>query len=148
MARMRRIVHPTDFSPASAPAFRKALELAKENRASLSILHVLPTLPMLPDAYIAATAYEEMLGAHRRQADQKMQKVVKRAQAAGVKASGTVVDVGVAADQIVRFAKRQGADMIVMGTHGHGLLARVVLGSVAERVVSHASCPVLTVRAR
>ena len=148
MARMRRIVHPTDFSPASAPAFKKALELAKENRASLSIVHVLPTLPMLPDAYIAATAYEEMLGAHRRQADQQMQKVVKRAQTAGVKASGTVVDVGVAAEQIVRFAKRQGADVIVMGTHGHGFLARVLLGSVAERVVSRASCPVLTVRAR
>jgi nucleotide-binding universal stress UspA family protein len=148
MARMRRIVHPTDFSPASAPAFREALELAKENRASLSVLHVLPTLPMLPDAYIAAPAYEEMLTAQRRQADQQMQKVVKRAQAAGVKATGTVVDVGVAADQIVRFAKRQGADVIVMGTHGHGLLARVVLGSVAERVVSRASCPVLTVRAR
>jgi nucleotide-binding universal stress UspA family protein len=148
MARMRRIVHPTDFSPASAPAFKKALELAKENRASLSIVHVLPTLPMLPDAYIAATAYEEMLAAHRRQADQQMQKVVKRAQTAGVKASGTVVDVGVAAEQIVRFAKRQGADVIVMGTHGHGFLARVLLGSVAERVVSRASCPVLTVRAR
>jgi len=148
MARMRRIVHPTDFSPASAPAFKKALELAKEDRASLSIVHVLPTLPMLPDGYIAATAYEEMLAAHRRQADQQMQKVVKRAQTAGVKASGTVVDVGVAAEQIVRFAKRQGADVIVMGTHGHGFLARVLLGSVAERVVSRASCPVLTVRAR
>ena len=148
MARMRRIVHPTDFSPASAPAFKKAVQLAKDNGATLAVLHVLPSLPMLPDAYIAATAYDDMLQAHRRQAESQMQKTVKRAQAAGVKATGTVVDVGVAAEQIVRFAKRQAADMIVMGTHGHGVLARVVLGSVAERVVSRASCPVLTVRAR
>jgi nucleotide-binding universal stress UspA family protein len=148
MARTRRIVHPTDFSPASAPAFRKALAMAKENRASLSIVHVLPSLPMLPDAYIAAAAYEDMFAAHRRQAEHQMQKVVKRAQAAGVKATGTVVDVGVAAEQIVRFAKRQGADLIVMGTHGHGVLARALLGSVAERVISRASCPVVTVRAR
>ena len=148
MARMRRIVHPTDFSPASAPAFKKAVQLAKDNGATLAVLHVLPSLPMLPDAYIAATAYDDMLQAHRRQAESQMQKTVKRAQAAGVKATGTVVDVGVAAEQIVRFAKRQADDMIVMGTHGHGVLARVVLGSVAERVVSRASCPVLTVRAR
>jgi nucleotide-binding universal stress UspA family protein len=148
MARMRRIVHPTDFSPASAPALKKALELAKDNRAGLSIVHVLPSLPMLPDTYMAATAYEHILSAHRQQAESQMQKAVKRAQAAGVKATGTVVDVGVAADQIVRFAKRQRADMIVMGTHGHGVLARVLLGSVAERVVSRAHCPVLTVRAR
>jgi nucleotide-binding universal stress UspA family protein len=148
MARMRRIVHPTDFSPASAPAFRKALELAKDNGARLLLVHVLPSLPMLPDAYIAATTYDDMLQAHRRQADGQMQRLVKRARAAGVKATGTVVDVGVAAEQIVRFAKRQGAGVIVMGTHGHGALARAVLGSVAERVVPRAHCPVLTVRGR
>jgi nucleotide-binding universal stress UspA family protein len=148
MARMRRIVHPTDFSPASAPAYRKAVELAKDSGASLLVVHVLPSLPMLPDAYIAATAYDDMLQAHRRQADHEMQRVVKRARAAGVKATGTVVEVGVAAEQIVRFAKRQAADVIVMGTHGHGALARAILGSVAERVLSRAHCPVLTVRAR
>jgi nucleotide-binding universal stress UspA family protein len=48
----------------------------------------------------------------------------------------------------VRFAKRQRADLIVMGTHGHGALAKIVLGSVAERVISQASCPVMTVRGR
>ena len=146
MARTRRIVHPTDFSPASAPAFRKALELAKDNGASLLMLHVLPSLPMLPDAYVAATAYEDMLNAHRRQADDQMQRAVKRAQAAGVKASGTVLDVGVAADQIVRFAKRQGADVIVMGTHGRTGIRRMVLGSVAEKVVRTSAVPVLTIR--
>lgn len=148
MARMRRIVHPTDFSPASAPAFRKALELAKDSGATLLVVHVLATLPILPDAYIAATTYDDMLQAHRRQAERDMQRVVKRAQTAGVKATGTVVDVGVAPEQIVRFAKRQAADVIVMGTHGHGALARAVLGSVAERVLARAHCPVLTVRAR
>jgi universal stress protein A len=148
MARIRRIVHATDFSKASLPAFRKAVELAKENKASLPIIHVLPSMPMVADAYIAATAYDELLRGQRAQADKAMARLLKRARAAGVRAVGKIVDFGVVSDTVVRFAKRERADIIVMGTHGHGILAKILLGSVAERVISHASCPVLTVRGR
>jgi nucleotide-binding universal stress UspA family protein len=148
MARIRRIVHPTDFSPASGAAFRKAVALAKENRATLVIVHVLPTLPMVADAYMAASAYEEMLSAHRRQAETSMDRVVKRARAAGVRTTGRVLDFGPVSETIVRFAKRQRADLIVMGTHGHGVLAKILLGSVAERVISRAPCPVMTLKGR
>lgn len=148
MARIRRIVHPTDFSSASGPAFKKALELAKDNNATLAIVHVLPALPLVGDAYIAPTTYDEMLRAQRAQAEKSMERLVKRARAAGVRAAGTVLDSGGVADQIARFAKRQRADLIVMGTHGYGIVARVVLGSVAERVISRAPCPVMTVRGR
>ena len=147
MPKTRRIVHPTDFSPASRPAFKKAMELAKAENAAVLIVHVLPTLPMVADAYMAASAYDEMLRAHRRQAEADMDRLVKRARAAGVRASGTVLEFGSAAERISTFAKRQRADLIVMGTHGRGLLARAVLGSVAQRVVSQAPCPVMTVRA-
>lgn len=116
MARFRRIVHPTDFSPASGPALRTAVELALETQ--------------------------------RRQAAKELSRVVKRAQNAGVRTTGTIVDVGPVADGIVRFAKREGADVIVIGTHGHGALAKVLLGSVAERVISQAAIPVMTVRRR
>ena len=148
MARIRRLVHPTDFSPASGPALRKALELAKQNRATLLIVHVLPTLPMVADAYMAASAYDEMLRAQRLQAEKAMDRVVKRARLAGVRATGRILDFGPIAGTIARFAKRQRADLIVMGTHGHGVLAKILLGSVAERVISHAPCPVMTVRGK
>jgi universal stress protein A len=148
MARIRRIVHPTDFSPASSVAFRKAIELAKENRATLLIVHVLPTLPTVGDVYMAASAYDEMLRAHRLQAEKTMDRLVKRARAAGGRATGHVVDFGAVSAAIVRFAKRQRADLIVMGTHGHGALAKILLGSVAERVISHAPCPVMTLKGR
>jgi len=148
MARIRRIVHPTDFSSASLPAFRKAVALAKENKATLLIVHVLPTLPMVADAYMAASAYDEMLRAQRRQAEKAMDRFVKRARAADVRATGHIVDFGAVSDAIVRFAKRQRAELIVMGTHGHGVLAKILLGSVAERVISHAPCPVMTVRGK
>lgn len=148
MARIRRIVHPTDFSPASGPAFKKALELAKDNSASLSIVHVLPALPLVGDAYIAPTAYDDMLRAHRAQGEKSMERLVKRARAAGIRATGTVLEAGAIADQIARTAKRQSADVIVMGTHGHGILARALLGSVAQRVINRASSPVMTIKAK
>jgi nucleotide-binding universal stress UspA family protein len=148
MARIRRIVHPTDFSPASGAAFRKAVELAKENRATLLIVHVLPTLPMVGDAYMAASAYDEMLRAHRLQAEKAMDRLMKRARAAGVRVTEHVLDFGPVAESIVRFAKRQRADLIMVGTHGHGVIAKVLLGSVAERVISRAPCPVMTVKGR
>ena len=148
MARTRRIVHPTDFSPASGPAFRKALELAKADNATLAIVHVLPTLPMVADAYIAAAAYDEMLRGHRAQGDKSMERLVARARAAGVRATGAVIDDGGLADRIVRYAKRERADLIVMGTHGHGVLAKMLLGSVAERVIASAPCPVMTVKGK
>jgi nucleotide-binding universal stress UspA family protein len=144
----RRIVHPTDFSPASGKAFKKAIELAKDNKAALAIVHVLPTLPLVADAYMAASAYNAMLSAQRRQAEKSMDRTVEQARKAGVKADGLIIDTGPMAETIVRFAKRQRADLIVMGTHGRGALAKVVLGSVAERVISQAACPVVTVRGR
>ena len=148
MARIRKIVHPTDFSPASVAAFKKAVELAKTNNASQLIVHVLPALPILGDAYIPPATYDEMLRAQRAQAEKAMERLVKRARAAGGRAAGTILDSGGVADQIARFAKRQRVDLIVMGTHGHGILARALLGSVAQQVINRAPCPVMTVKAR
>jgi universal stress protein A len=148
MARVRRIVHPTDFSPASLPAFKKAIELAKENRASLSLVHVLPVLPVVGDAFIPPATIDEMLRGQRAQAEKSMERLVARARAADVKGVGTVLDNGAVPDAIVRFTKRQRGDLIVMGTHGHGFLARTLLGSVAERVVSKAPVPVMLLRGK
>ena len=148
MARIRRTVHPTDFSPASGPAFKKALEVAKDNKATLLIVHVLPTLPMIGDAFIPPATIDEMLRAQQAQAQKTMERLVSRARSAGVRVSGFVLDNGAVADAIVRFAKRQKADLIVSGTHGHGVFARALLGSVAERVMSKAPCPVMVVRGK
>ena len=148
MARIRRIVHPTDFSPASGPAFKKALELAKDDNATLIIVHVLPILPVVGEAFIPPATIDEMIRGQRAQAEKATDRLVKRTRAAGGKATGVVLDNGAVPDAIVRFAKRQRADLIVMGTHGHGLLARVLLGSVAERVVSKASAPVMLIRGK
>lgn len=144
---MSRIVHPTDFSPASRAAFAKAVKLAKADRAELVMVHVLAPIVPTADGYVTADLYATMEAAARRYGTKQLQKLVARARKAGVRARGLLLE-GNVQDRIVAAARRQRADMIVIGTHGRTGFARFVLGSVASRVVAHAGCPVLTVRGR
>jgi nucleotide-binding universal stress UspA family protein len=148
MPTFRRILHASDFSTASRGAFRKAVELAKDGRGPLLIAHVLPILPIMADTYVAATAYEELMRGQRAAAKKQLDRLVAKARAAKVRASGILLDFGVPAERIVRLARAKRADLIVMGTHGRTGFKRAILGSVAGRVVALATCPVLTVRAR
>jgi nucleotide-binding universal stress UspA family protein len=145
---IRRIVHASDFSKASRPAFAKALETAKSNRAELLIVHVMsPMLPIAGDGYISPVAYEKIAASSKAWATRKLDGLVTKANAAGVRAHGLLVD-GVPHEEICRVAKSRKADLIVMGTHGRTGVARFFLGSVAGRVVAAAPCPVLTVRGK
>ncbi len=149
MARIRRILHPTDFSTASTAAFTKAVEFAKMNRADLVVLHVIP--PPVPiaagDAYMAPQVYEDLDRSARAYASEKLTGLVTRAKKAGVAASALVRS-GIVPDEIVRAARSRRADLIVIGTHGRTGLAKLFLGSVAARVVATATSPVMTVRGR
>ncbi|HEY7520614.1 MAG TPA: universal stress protein [Methylomirabilota bacterium] len=145
---IRRILHASDFSPASQPAFAKAIDLAKVNRAELIVAHVLtPVMPLMPDGYMSAKAYREIEAAARRRGQTQLDGLVAKAKRAGVRARALLL-YGVAVDRIVRAARSRRADMIVIGTHGRTGFARFLLGSVASGVVTHARCPVLTVRGR
>jgi nucleotide-binding universal stress UspA family protein len=148
MKRIRRILHPTDFSSASRPALERALGLARDSRAELIILHVMaPIIPVVGEGYIPPQTYEAIDTAARKSAQTKLDALVARARKAGVRARGLLVE-GTPHDRIVRAAKAQRVDLIVMGTHGRSGLARLFIGSVASRVVSAAACPVMTVRGR
>ena len=148
MKRIRRILHPTDFSSASRPALERALGLARDSRAELIILHVMaPVIPVVGEGYIPPQTYEAIDTAARKSAQKKLDALVARARKAGVRARGLLVE-GTPHDRIVRAAKAQRVDLIVMGTHGRSGLARLFVGSVASRVVSAAPCPVMTVRGR
>ena len=144
----RRIVHASDFSKASGAAFKQAVELAKAQRAELMLVHVVsPTVPVAGDGYVSPKMYEEIAASTRAWAQKQLTKLVTKAKQAGVRAKGFVLE-GSAHDQIVRFGKSKHADLMVLGTHGRSGLAKLFLGSVASRVVTAATCPVLTVRGR
>jgi universal stress protein A len=143
---MKRILHPSDFSAGSRPAFEKAIEMVKTNRATLELLHVMTPVVSIRST-MSPKMYDERVAFANAQARKKMQSLVKRARAAGVKATSTIVE-GVAADRIVRVARAKRADLIIMGTHGRTGVTRLLLGSVASRVISSSPCPVLIVRSK
>jgi nucleotide-binding universal stress UspA family protein len=148
MSRIRRILHPTDFSRASTPAFKRAVEMAKANRSELVVAHVLvPVMPIMGDGYVSPQIYEDMDAAARSAAQKQLRKLVDRAKQAGVRVKGLLLD-GVAHERIARAARAQKADLVVIGTHGRTGFAKLFLGSVASRVLAVSPCPVLTVRGK
>ncbi len=148
MSRIRRVLHPSDFSRASGAAFAKAVEMAKANRAELLIVHVLaPAVPLAGDGYISPKVYEDLEASARAWGQKRLNALLAKAKKAGVRAKGLLLD-GVPHERIARAAKSKKAGLIVIGTHGRTGLAKFFLGSVAGRVVSTAACPVLTVRGR
>jgi nucleotide-binding universal stress UspA family protein len=148
MTAIRNILVATDFSSASRPAFRRAMDLAKTNEAALWIAHVaaLP-IPMSPDGYVLPRMYDEMAQAIRADAQKRLRALLERARKEGVRGRALLLK-GVTHEAIVRAARAHRADMIVLGTHGRTGMARFFVGSVAARVVAAATCPVLTVRGR
>ena len=146
--KFRRILYPTDFSRASGVAFTKALSLAKENRAELTLVHVIsPMAPFVGEGYVSPDTYRSIEQGARRSAQRRLAGLLKKATKAGVRARSVVLE-GISYEQIARVARARRADLIVMGTHGRTGFSRFFMGSVAERVIPLAPCPVLTVRGR
>lgn len=141
---IRRILCPVDWSDSSAGALQAAAELARRFDAALTLLHV-DVVPgsAIPEALLEtppSIAQDLSAPADRPLADWR---------ALAVRLGAPRVDafrsVGTPGLEIVALARRDAYDLVVMGTHGRSGLGHLVLGSVAEEVVRHAPCPVLTV---
>jgi universal stress protein A len=140
-----QILAPTDFSEFSRQAIDYAFELAQTFGAKLLLLHVieLPAYPIegfVPPS-IGTTLSEDL----ERQASLDLAQVLPKAQDTKVEVIRLVV-VGTPYRKIVEVAEEEKLDLIVMATHGRTGLSHLVMGSVAERVVRTAPCPVLTIR--
>ena len=141
----RRILVATDFSPASAPAFDRALALARGMSAQLLVLHAYQD-GALPELGFAPTGcYEAWDREVCAQADLRLAPLMARAREQGVEAEALLVP-GFPGEAIVEAARQRRADLVVMGTHGRRGVARLVLGSVAASVLASAPCPVMTER--
>ncbi|HEY7445144.1 MAG TPA: universal stress protein [Vicinamibacterales bacterium] len=145
---IERILLPTDFSDTAAVAMDYACELASAFGAALHVLHVVentnPTGGWTagkrytpPPASLTDGVEHEVRSELQSMIDKRTPRVQK---------SVLVVKTGSPLVEIVRYAAEQHVDLIVMGTHGHGPIAHMLLGSVADNVIRRAPCPVLTVR--
>ncbi len=148
MFAIKHILHPTDFSDGAATAFEQALHLARHFEATLHVLHVAPTFGEDPvkRAYEAATDDTSVLQTRMEEADAQMRVLTEGSPHPHVSIRRVLSRGAVAGPVILEYATAQPIDLIVMGTHGRRGVKRWLLGSVAEEVVHHAPCHVLTVR--
>jgi nucleotide-binding universal stress UspA family protein len=123
------------------------VELARSLAGELLILHVLPPI-VIAETYVTPEIYTDLDRAARITAQKHLDRLVARARQAGVRASSRLADGPPVHERIAQIARATRATVIVMGTHGRSGITRLVLGSVAARVLMTAPCPVLTVRPR
>ena len=141
----KKVLVPCDFSDCSVAALAQAAALAKLTGGTLVLLHVIE--PVTPGFLMEGTVSRQTQGLLRERAGHKLTALGK-SQAGGVHLGRPLIKAGKPWEVIVATASKAGADLIVLGTHGYTGLKHAVLGSVAERVVRHAACPVLTVRSK
>jgi universal stress protein A len=144
MKPFKKILVPVDFSPHAEEAIRAAADVSQRYQASVTLVHVYEVVAYaLPEGYMfqtpdqlagVMTEFQKLLATAKTQAEQ-----------AGALQVQTTQLQGAAAFEIVEFAKKNNFDLIVMGTHGRTGFKHALMGSVAERVLRIAPCPVLTV---
>jgi nucleotide-binding universal stress UspA family protein len=142
---LQRILIATDFGDASVAAVKYGVALAEAFGAVLHVLHVVEPLPGIGLPEVAMVASPTDAAETRRRAEQELAGVLTREERERF-AARLEVRTGKAVVEIVGYARSEGVDLIVVGTHGRGAVLEVLLGSVAANVVRHAPCPVLTVR--
>jgi universal stress protein A len=147
MIQLKQILHPTDFSEHSAEATKYACALVEQFQAELHLLHVVEKLgSTIPEAVIEmASALDDYLEKAEIKALEKLSHVLDPTWEKGRQVT-LATRLGSPFVNIIEYAREHQIDLIVMGTHGRTGLSHVLIGSVAERVVRMAPCPVLTVR--
>jgi nucleotide-binding universal stress UspA family protein len=154
MLPLEKIICPIDFSEPSYAALRAAEELALHFTAQLVLVHVVDLVPLLPATspvlsppgasrrLFDVAAYQEAL---QRSAERQLEEAARQRVSGEVELRRVIV-AGTPANMIVELAARERADLIVIATHGRTGVRRLLSGSVAEKVVRTAGCPVLAIR--
>ncbi len=142
MAVSKTYLVPVDFSKGSDIALKRALALARQNKGRLLLVHVVPTTMVFP-MEIGFTDYLESL---EKEAQKGMEKLVGRMRLRPGRYRTILTRGGDTARVIADLAKKSRASMIIMGSHGRTGLQKFMLGSVAERTLRYAECPVLIIK--
>jgi universal stress protein A len=148
MLTVKKILCPTDFSERSLKGLDYAIEIASLFQAELKVLYVLPVLPPRPQTpgdpltTYEIPEYEPIL---HKESEQHLQAIISHRVPKNVKVS-SMIGHGKPAHEIVRIAEEEKADLIVIAIQGRDKWHRLVVGSVAEKVIRMADCPVLAVR--
>lgn len=140
---VRRVLVPVDLSNVSGEILDVGAGLARLFDAKLDVQHVVETIPVL-DSFSGAVTLRDMVPDLKQHSTRALEKVLEAADL-GLESYGVFVDDGHAANTIVERARHEHADLVVIGKRGRSAIERFFIGSVTERVVRHAPCPVLVV---
>ena len=144
MIKLQRILVATDFSAHGKVAMRYAAALAEQFGAEVIAVHIVEQSGVLPPLPTGERTFSEpTIALQVSRARDEAEKLLGELGAAN---SRVLVECGRPFVEIVRLARNEDADLVVVGTHGHGAVAHMLLGSVAERVIRKSPCPVLVVR--
>lgn len=145
---LSRILVPTDFSDTSAAAIKYGVALAEAFGAQLHLLHIVEQpVPWQLAGEVAMVSAPTNDAEMRARAETELAALLTRDEREKYRVQ-IVTEIGAPFAEIVQYAKRADIDLIVMGTHGRGAVAHLLIGSVAENVVRKAPCPVLTIPTR
>ena len=146
----KRILVPIDGSATSNLGLQQAIQLAKDQKATLLLLHVVDESPLIQSAIADGALFTNLLKSLAENGEKILLKAEGLARQKRVKTHTTLVEnsLGPVADAILKQAKKLRADLIVIGTHGRRGGARLVMGSDAENVVRQSSVPVLLIRSK
>ena len=143
---MKTIIACLDFSDVTEPVVQTAAYLARETKAMLFLLHSVPVQPPVAvDSYVVSPAQD--MGRDLQRADERLAQWRAQLKNEGIQVF-VVVRRGAATANILVQIGRLHADMVVMGSHGHGALHHLLMGSTAEQVIRKANCPVVIVPSR
>ena len=146
MIKISKVLVATDFSEASTSALVYGREFARTFGAALHVLHVVEN----PTAWVGAEAFSvdfvRLQAEIEASAQNTLDRLINEEDREQLKAVAAIRTGSAPALEIATYAREEGIDLILMGTHGRGMMGHLLMGSVAEKVVRIAPCPVLTVR--
>ena len=145
MVAFKELLVPTDFSEYSLRAIDYAVEIAEKFDSHLTLVYVVEPLLQAADLTWTTVDFEELNKAHKDTAEKQLAKLADERIPKSVRCDAVIL-FGKAFVEILKYAKEQNADLIVMATHGRGAISHLLMGSTAEKVVRKAACPVLTVK--
>jgi len=143
MPRVKKILAPTDFSELSKAGIRYALEMARDTSAEVIVYHAIDVGEDWKEIRTEITPYHDMIEDNQHLLDKFLSEHF--ADCIDLLEVRQLIELGVSHKNIVDAAKREKVDLIVMSTHGRTELDHIILGSVTEKVVARAHCPVLVV---
>jgi len=142
----KHLLVPIDGSPTAQLAVDKAIGIARAFSSAVSVLYVIDPYPFTGVGSDFSLGQTQYLSAARSEANEALAEARKSFEAAGIRVGASLVEAHAVWRGIIEAAEAGGADLIVMGSHGRSGFEKLVLGSVAQRVLSHAHQPVLVVR--